>query len=51
MCSSGAHYLDWEEIDEMESQWKIEKNGVNPKFICSYSGLLSVNAYMNKNEK
>ena len=36
MCSSGAHYMDWEEIEEMERKFEEEKNGVDPKFVCSY---------------
>ena len=45
MCSSGAHYIDWDEIKEMERQEKEKENGVDPKFICNYSGLPSLLIY------
>ena len=49
MCSSGAHYIDWEELEELERESKEEKDGVDPKFICSYSGLPSLLIYQNEN--
>ena len=56
MCSSGAHYLDWEEIEELERLYKEEmeeleriykeeNEGTPPKYICSYSGLPSLLIY------
>ena len=48
MCSSGAHYIDWDEIKEMERQEK--ENGVDPKFICNYSGLPSLLIYQKTNK-
>ena len=47
MCSSGAHYLDWEEIEELERLYKEEMEGTPPKYICSYSGLPSLLIYEN----
>tara|TARA_R100000805_G_C3560927_1_gene69798 strand:- start:485 stop:655 length:171 start_codon:yes stop_codon:yes gene_type:complete len=51
MCSSGAHYIDWDEIEELERISKEEKEGVDPKYICNYSGLPSILSYeSNKNK-
>tara|TARA_Y100001978_G_C23360185_1_gene276141 strand:- start:348 stop:500 length:153 start_codon:yes stop_codon:yes gene_type:complete len=50
MCSSGAHYIDWDEIKEMERQEKEKENGVDPKFICNYSGLPSLLIYQKTNK-
>ncbi len=50
MCSSGAHYLDWEDIEELKEKDRIlkeQKEGTDPKFICSYSGLPSLLIYQN----
>ena len=33
MCSSGAHYLDWEEMEELERIYKEEQEGVDRKYI------------------
>ena len=41
MCSSGAHYMDWDEIEEL----KKEEVKVDPKYICNYSGLPSILIY------
>ena len=38
MCMSGAHYVIEEEIEEVT---------VEPKMVCSYSGLPSVLSYSN----
>ena len=51
MCSSGAHYIDWEEIEELERRFNEEKDGVDDKFICSYSGLPSLLIYQENNIK
>ena len=48
MCSSGAHYLDWEDIEELKEKDRIlkeQKEGTDPKYICSYSGLPSLLIY------
>ena len=45
MCSSGAHYLDWEEMEELERIYKEEQEGVDRKYICSYSCLPSLLIY------
>ena len=45
MCSSGAHYLDWEEMEELERIYIEEQEGVDRKYICSYSGLPSLLIY------
>ena len=45
MCSSGAHYLDYEEMEELERIYKEEQEGVDRKYICSYSGLPSLLIY------
>ena len=45
MCSSGAHYLDYEEMEELERMYKEEMEGTPPKYICSYSGLPSLLIY------
>ena len=45
MCSSGAHYLDWEEMEELERIYNEEQEGVDRKYICSYSGLPSLLIY------
>ena len=45
MCSSGAHYLDYEEMEELERIYKEEMEGTPPKDICSYSGLPSLLIY------
>ena len=45
MCSSGAHYLDWEEMEELERIHKEEQEGVDRKYICNYSGLPSLLNY------
>tara|TARA_Y100001973_G_C4973930_1_gene220997 strand:- start:347 stop:502 length:156 start_codon:yes stop_codon:yes gene_type:complete len=50
MCSSGAHYIDWEELEEMERQYQETKDGVDPKFICSYSGLPSLLIYQKEDD-
>ena len=47
MCSSGAHYLDYEEMEELERLYKEEMEGTPPKYICSYSGLPSLLIYEN----
>lgn len=47
MCSSGAHYLDWEEMEELERIHKEEQEGVDRKYICNYSGLPSLLIYQN----
>ena len=47
MCSSGAHYLDYEEMEELERIYKEENEGAPPKYICSYSGLPSLLIYQN----
>ena len=39
MCMSGAHYIIEEEIEEVT---------VEPKLVCSYSGLPSVLSYQNE---
>ena len=54
MCSSGIHYLDWEEIEEMEEKertLKEQKEGTDPKYICNYSGLPSLLIYTNEKNK
>ena len=51
MCSSGAHYLDWEEMEELERIYKEEQEGVDRKYICSYSGLPSLLIYQNDDNK
>ena len=33
MCSSGAHYMDWEEMEELDRIHKEEKYGVDKKDI------------------
>ena len=48
MCSSGAHYLDWEDIEELKEKDRIlkeQKEGTDPKYICNYSGLPSLLIY------
>ena len=45
MCSSGAHYIDWEELEELERVHKEETEGTPKKYICSYSGLPSLLIY------
>ena len=45
MCSSGAHYLDLEEMEELERIYKEENEGTPSKYICSYSGLPSLLIY------
>jgi hypothetical protein len=47
MCSSGAHYMDWEELEELERVYKEEIEGTPKKYICSYSGLPSLLIYQN----
>ena len=49
MCSSGAHYVDWEELEELKRISKEENEGTPPKYICSYSGLPSLLIYQNEN--
>jgi len=45
MCSSGAHYIDHEELEELKRRYKEENEGTPPKYICSYSGLPSLLIY------
>ena len=45
MCSSGAHYFDLEEMEELERIYKEEIEGTPPRYICSYSGLPSLLIY------
>ena len=45
MCSSGAHYIDHEELEELKRIYKEENEGTPPKYICSYSGLPSLLIY------
>ena len=45
MCSSGALFLDWEEMEELERIYKEEIEGTPPRYICSYSGLPSLLIY------
>ena len=47
MCSSGAHYIDWEELEELERVHIEETEGTPKKYICSYSGLPSLLIYQN----
>ena len=47
MCSSGAHCIDHEEMEELERLYKEEMEGTPPKYICSYSGLPSLLIYEN----
>ena len=47
MCSSGAHYLDYEEMEELERIYKEENEGTPPKYSCSDSGLPSLLIYQN----
>ena len=51
MCSSGAHYFDLEEMEELERLYKEEMEGTPPKYICSYSGLPSLLIYTNEKNK
>ena len=51
MCSSGAHYFDLEEMEELERIYKEENEGTPPKYICSYSGLPSLLIYQNDESK
>ncbi len=48
MCSSGAHYIDHEELEELNRRYKEENEGTPPKYICSYSGLPSLLIYQNE---
>jgi|TARA_A100001011_G_scaffold390272_1_gene473407 hypothetical protein len=48
MCSSGAHYLEWEEMEEQERIFKEQQEGTDPKYICNYSGLPSLLIYQEK---
>ncbi len=51
MCSSGAHYIDWEEMEELERKFNEERDGVDDKFIYNYSGLPSLLIYQEDNIK
>ena len=51
MCSSGAHYLDHEEMEELERIYREGIEGTPPKYICSYSGLPSLLIYQNNDSR
>ena len=51
MCSSGAHYFDLEEMEELERIYREENEGTPTKYICSYSGLPSLLIYQNNEIK
>ena len=51
MCSSGIHYLDWDEIEEQKRILREQEEGTDPKYICNYSGLPSLLIYQNDDTK
>ena len=51
MCSSGIHYLDWDEIEEQKRILREQEEGTDLKYICNYSGLPSLLIYQNDDTK